>query len=1362
MGSLFLLGASSAALAAGAAGAAAAQAEAGAGVLLPPPADFFALGLAVVNATSAAAAGAISQGRSVGAVVAAGMGVLASVAASNTAAGGGGGGGEGGSSPGVDSFATTLLVAAEALLNASTTAGAQLSPETAAATLSLLGAINAGGGGGDAAGGGDRSSAPVLVALAAAALSSPSAASGTPLSFTSAPRSTPNTPLCAPAVALTVFRVPVGSVESSRGGNWSISIGSPLPFCNASVALPEVGGSLPARPLQLPPSLVAAQPPPTLTLSYATLAWLTRAGGPVAPVGAAAVDFRLVQWGAAPMPEGAGVGGIVYPPAVEAGAPVDSGGGRWRRRRAAAAAARELGLFSSFSSFFSPAAWADMVSSAFSATRTALDAVAPPPPRVDRLPSRPLDSRVFTIEVSSGSGAPVALASLPGGPPGGFFYITVPLRDLSIVNYGPKGAGGVEIGQSLIAPSPVINATCPLAARVGAAVPALNVATRPPAPVRVVVVSTGAVPVVAPGIDVGEPDGALGADGLVGSDGGAALSAVVDGGGLGGNNAVANAPTFLLSADCGAPYGNRTFACGPGMGGTTVTYACPRAAPAPSCLYYDKPSKKWTTAGCSVARVDLTSIICACDALRDFGMRYAALDDAPLRVFVSAAPTVRTSLFPAAALLYAAMGVVLCCMGACGVVGCGGRKNAQAAILEAMRADGEVVLLRLLRSWEEREVGGAAVAPIPPPIPASDGKAKNNRAPPPGARGALLLRAREWLAAGVVAAPPLCGAPQGGVGAPLRLRPWADALRAAAAASAAAAAHAPPSAERPYIAPTVSEVVALAGARLRAGAHGPALSHFASLPTLCRGHAAGGDGAALLGHSLLLCIAVTAALYAKVFGAASTAVVSLRPPLAPISGGVLLSLSLTAAVALGVVLGALQWARAASAAAALRERFPALAEEDARRASFAAAVRNAGEDWGALREGALRRRGGALGGEGGAASRVFARLAPHVGALATWAASAFSVYYAATFGARNGAAPSNALVGAASLAAALRLLVAQPAWAVADAAAALVWRGRAPLSVAGAPVPPLAPALAARAAVAYAAAAALTPASEEDAALSGGAWGWLEGPFRLLLHVATGEPLLTQPPRGAEGPMCLPSLYLAMRLETLLADGVELLEEAPVEQAPQPPPPPPPPVTALSAPFAAKDVDAGADTRVGGDGSEGTHHPTGGGDTVGASDPATHSRSSSAPTLRGAAPPLNFLSAAIAGAPRLPLRPLASVGGVALMLPRGAPLPPTLRPALPRSQQLWAERIRFEGGRPLAGGGARPAAAPDSPPPSALRAAGGAALLFRPPPPTRPATWATGRPRAPALASPLPAVAPAPAARVPAAPPPFLERHYHV
>ncbi len=1305
----------------------------------PAPAALLGLGLAVVNATASAAEAAFSRGADVGAVVTAGMSVLASVAASNAVAG----------TPDAPANSMPLLAAAATLLNASSSAGAQLPQGAASATLALLGSFNMGGVGEGVGAGAASGPAAVLTALTAAALASPSAAAGAPQSFSSAPAVAPGAPLCAPAVALTVFRVPVGSISASRGGNWSLSIGAPLPFCNASVALPEVGGVLPARPLQLPRALVAAQPPPTLTLSFATLAWLTRAGGPVAAAGAASVDFRLVQWGAPPMSEHSGLGGIVYPPAAEAEVPVDSGGGGARRRALAAGGARSLGFLSGFSAFFSPSAWAGMVSSAFSATRAQLQATSPSPPRADRLPSRPMDSRVFSIEVSSGGGPPRPLSSIPGGPPGGLFYITVPLRDLSIVNYGPGGAAGVEVGQSLLARSPVINATCPFSgtARVGAVVAALNVAAAPPAPVNVVIASVGTVPLSAPSLDVATPAGGAEEDGLAGGGGGGGEG----GGGGGGDAAISpaggeagllDAPTFLLVADCGAPYGNRTFACGPGMGGTTVSFACPKAAPVPSCLHYDKGSKSWTTEGCAVARVDLTSVLCACDHLADFGTRFAALDDAPLRVFVTAAPNVQFYLLSSAGLLFGVLAAVLCAMGAGGLAarGASGERGARAALLSALRADAEVVLLGRLGAWSEaapRRFGAsaAAVAPHPakPPASAEHPLGSATDADDNGARDALLRLAKGWLWAGAVATPPLRGPLGASSGLALPpaaapLRPWAEALRFSATSAAAGAGSTAPGASPPP-APSVSDVAALSLARLRAGAHGPALFHVAALPAACAGRrGGGGGGGALLGHALLLGLGVTAALYAKVFGRLSTAVVSLRPPLAPIGGGALVALAFASAAALGVLLGALMWLRAESAAAALRLQFPALAAEDELRRAFSVAVRGAGSDWASLREGALVLDARVREREPPPPS-LAERLAAHAGWAVTWGASAFSVYYCVSFGVRNGAAPANALVGAAALAAALRFALLQPSWATLDAAAALSWRAFS-AGVAEAAVPPLLPALVARATAAAACAGggdARARLDAGDAVLSAACWGWAGGPAALLLHAARGNPLLVPAPEGAALSLALPSLYLALRLELLLSSGVEALlpgdREGDAELA----------QAALKGAPISSSLDSAAlaptTSSLGGGGS-------------GPSNPATSSRAGtpSAPLLpsgsgassfpaaaaavaslgqraTGSKPMLpaqaDALSAIIAAAPRPPrlpppVRPFSSASAVAL---RAALPARPLLPPLKRAQQIWSERARFEGAAGPRGGGPRGGMFFPAPPaPSALAFAGGAAL----------------------------------------------------
>ena len=626
--------------------------------------------------------------------------------------------------------AAAALTAASAMLNASAASFAPLTQTASASALQVLAAANAAGGSGSGSG---QGGAGLLQALAAAALAGSPPGAAASMSSSSIPLGTSRLkPNCAPSVALTVVRVPIGSVAAGAAGNWSISIGSPLPFCNATAPLPEVGMGPPHRAMTLPPSLIAAQPPPTLTLSLATLAWLTGPGGPVAAPGATSVDFHLVQWGAAPMSETAGVGGLAYAPAADSSAAVDSAGGAALRRRQLLAAppsggGRALSLFSSLSAFFSPSTWAAMVSSAFNAARAGLNAVAPPPSaRVDRLPSHPMDSRVFTVEVSSGGGPPVAMSSLSGGPLGGLFYITVPLRDLSIVSWtAGGGAAGVDVGQGYISRSPVFNVTCPASAAagvVGAFVSAVDVSLSPPMPaplsVRVAHVSSvvAAAPAVTEVVDASGVGDAVGS--MAGGGGGGAGAAPIS---VGGDTLVAST-LFVLQADCGAPYGNASFACGPGMGGEVVTFACPRASPTPTCLHYDKPTGAWTTAGCTVAAVQVTSILCACDHLADFGTRYATLDNAPPRVFVTAAPGLGFAVLPPAAALLALVAGVLACM--CGAAACGqggrGAADRAARFTAALRGDSEVAALQGLgggTGWAELDVapaakGGARVVPL--------------------------------------------------------------------------------------------------------------------------------------------------------------------------------------------------------------------------------------------------------------------------------------------------------------------------------------------------------------------------------------------------------------------------------------------------------------------------------------------------------------------------------------------------------------------------------------------------------------------------------------------------------------------------
>jgi hypothetical protein len=1265
----------------------------------------------------ASAAAALAGGAPPGAVVDAGLAVLASLAAAGAGAAGGAGGVSGGA------LATTVMGVASGLIaNASA-----LSARAASAALQVLAEGNAASAGASPDGGVALLSSIANAALAGTPPNAAATVSSSSL-LASASRLSPN---CAPAVSLTVVRVPVGSISAARAGNWTISLTSPLPFCNATVPLPEVGDKAPMRLLTLPPALISAQPPPALTLSYATLAWLTRAGGPVAAVGAASVDFRLVQWGAAPMTETAGTGGIAYPPAQESSAAVDSGGGGVGSRR------RALGLFSSFVAFFSPSSWASMVSSAFSATRIQLNAAAPPPSsRADRLPSRPLDSRVFTVEVSSGGGPPVALNSIPGGPPGGLFYITVPLRDLSIVSWRGGGVVGVDVGQGLLPPSPVFNVTCPRGALAGETLPALDVSASSPRTAlgKVTVLRVSTVEYGAPAILVEAPgEGAAAAGDLAGAPaaagsapeyGGAATPA--DGG------PTASSPLYVLSADCGPTYGRRPFACGPGMGGTTVSFACPRAAPEPTCLYYDKPSKQWSTAGCSVARVDVTSILCACDALRDFGTRYAALDNAPANVFVTGAPSVGAALTPAAAALFAAVAVLLGGVWCAGCSCSGGDRRAERAFAGAMRADVEARALEavgwgdLLEGVEGGPLGGVnegvKALPAPPALRvveealAAVDAAQAPSSPPPGARlGTVAAAAAERLSRACATAPP---APP-----PLPLPP--------------------------------ATLLAIAARHLASGALG-ALS-AASPPPLCAparlfrpaafSSARGGLLAAALFHGLLLTLAVTAGLYARVFAAPAArgpSVVSFSPPLAPLSGGRFAALVFFSAAVGGVCVALLHEALLGTAARAhFFARFPRLAGELYTRAAFSAGMEAAG---GGRRAWALiaRAGGGALqlplpygfetehafagwlmgvwgfrwaARSGGAAVAPFpapltaappagfttprtllARLesiaarwrrrralrarraaAAVFGTLLPHLLSLFCAYYTVAFGLRNGAEAGGALLGAWAAGVAVWVCALQPLASLAAAAA-----------------PPLLPLLLPPWALPPAPSAALSRLAAVAAPRAAAAAAGAHPVVALLEAPLPGAPplraLLGAPAGDGQAAA---ALLWALRVEAQQRGGVEWVKggaaatqldssgsgasdplpdgggsapltpatrSTPAPAPPSPPSSPPKPRTPLRSPSAPLP----------------SRMPT----------PAFHSPPAATPRLLMRPrwpPPPRFANSAAADAAALLSRPP----------PRGFPLPLAPAPAaLHNAARLWEARVRFLGAGAAVVGTARPRLTP--------------------------------------------------------------------
>jgi hypothetical protein len=128
-----------------------------------------------------------------------------------------------------------------------------------------------------------------------------------------------------------------------------------------------------------------------------------------------------------------------------------------------------------------------------------------------------------------------------------------------------------------------------------------------------------------------------------------------------------------------------------------VTFACPAPAPVPQCVWWDGAARGgaggWSTAGCSVASVNATSITCACDHLTEFAVRFAALEGATPDVFAAAgALGVPVPLTIGSPLLFAAGALLV--VGALGAVmgaalDVGGRRR----FALALARDGELTAL---------------------------------------------------------------------------------------------------------------------------------------------------------------------------------------------------------------------------------------------------------------------------------------------------------------------------------------------------------------------------------------------------------------------------------------------------------------------------------------------------------------------------------------------------------------------------------------------------------------------------------------------------------------------------------------------
>ena len=208
------------------------------------------------------------------------------------------------------------------------------------------------------------------------------------------------------------------------------------------------------------------------------------------------------------------------------------------------------------------------------------------------------------------------------------FLITIPLRDLSIVNYdAAKGqVTGVFMEGADAIPRPVFNVTCPTGLREQqlpmTAYPALMLGAGSATPATVVVQSMLMLSYTAP-ISASPPRASVdsGAAALAGAGASRMMQGVLS---TAASTATATSPAYILQADCGT-IGPRAFMCGPGMEGKVVTYQCPGLAPVPSCVWFDASKGGWSNAGCQVASSSDTAVVCACTHLTDFSIRFAAV-----------------------------------------------------------------------------------------------------------------------------------------------------------------------------------------------------------------------------------------------------------------------------------------------------------------------------------------------------------------------------------------------------------------------------------------------------------------------------------------------------------------------------------------------------------------------------------------------------------------------------------------------------------------------------------------------------------------------------------------------------------------
>ena len=436
-------------------------------------------------------------------------------------------------------------------------------------------------------------------------------------------------------------------------------------------------------------ALAALIPPPTLRLPQSIVAALRNknADGKVA--------VRIVQWGTSPYNETSGLDKVsVSNPAANASIVSLTGETTDHRRLQAVidyavhvsgsgGKAGTLGVFGSGLRWLQSIVGATVVSPSAaspssSSANAAASALTPAAMKVsDLIASRPLDARVVSVDLSVGGIAQTAF-STP-------LYITIPLRDLSIVTFNGKTGEpeSVAVGQTAII-TREFSVVCPrdIPTLPGTTVPAMLVApmssilklwTQAPwvnvtkgfnltatlalgAPTVARLKAITVVGYMAEIIQITEAAPIAGSDTLRPGGSSSAGTGLAPGGLVIGHaatnqslsklqTAATTYLTLVYAVDCGPVFGERELACGPGSAGVRMRYTCPSTSVVPTCLWFSVSKGEWTTDGCKPIRVTATAITCACNHLTSFAVRYAAVEHASSSVFAIDTPLQRTTPF---------------------------------------------------------------------------------------------------------------------------------------------------------------------------------------------------------------------------------------------------------------------------------------------------------------------------------------------------------------------------------------------------------------------------------------------------------------------------------------------------------------------------------------------------------------------------------------------------------------------------------------------------------------------------------------------------------------------------------------------